>query len=89
MSKMSVHQVLEERIRFLKERGRGDELLLLLKRFNKAQDLVSEAYPIPDKGPLEDLISVIRSRQSLLLKMIKPFLTDRETMVIMTPLSLN
>ncbi len=89
MSKRSVHQVLEGRIRFLRESGRGDEVLLLLKRFGKAQDLASEAYPIPDKGSLEDLVSVIRSRQALLLQMMEPFLTDRKTMIIVIPMSLN
>ncbi len=89
MNKRSVHQALEGRIRFLKERGRGDDILLLMKRFSKAQDLVSEAHPIPGKGSLEDLISVMRSRQSLLLQMMEPFLTDRKTIVIMIPMSLN
>ena len=87
--KRAVHRILEERIRSLKEEGRTDEIMSLLKQFGKAQDLVSKTHPIANARSPEHLIHIMGSRERFLAKLTESLLSEGRTVVIVLPISLN
>lgn len=93
MSKIYAYELLEEKIRLLRKEGRDKEVLILLKVFSEAQDLVEEVVPLPGDKELScmALTLKIEIREKLLIDLMKPFFNfnnlDKKTILI--PISLN
>ncbi len=75
MSKIYAYELLEEKIRLLRKEGRDKEVLILLKVFSEAQDLVEEVVPLPGDKELScmALTLKIEIREKLLIDLMKPF----------------
>ncbi len=74
-----VHDLVEERVSELISQEREEDIVLLLKMFSEAQDLVNKVIPFlfpNDENIFSVLILRMEAREDLLYKFMEPYLED-------------